>query len=343
MPRRSVAIRVAAAVAVLATTILLLWSVAGRPDRSCNLLLQKRPSPNGAWIAEDYRDICADQGAIRLSLRPAQEAPARRSAFFLSAPDDSWAENLVLKWLGNSELAIAIPAANRLPDWAADFQPPPRQRQFRGATIDYTVYPNDPDAARDPSSWKIVRMPITFADSFVFTPHAVGVPGAMCNLYLRSADSAYYDQLSIRINLQRTDSVRALDASGKTVNVPAQMDMSILVYGGQATSVSIGDVTAAAFDALPRRDNRDLLDRNFIPITAPSGKLAPAWQIGWHLDRPSLDAILRKIVSGAFTVKLGFWLENREVVYSNDAALALDAIADFKRCVVDQTRFMPTP
>jgi hypothetical protein len=66
-----------------------------------------------------------------------------------------------------------------------------------------------------------------------------------------------------------------------------------------------------------------------------AGGFSPAWQIAWSLGKPEIGTVIDKIRSGRFDVKVGFWLDDAETIYSNSAPGDLQPVNDFEQCMAD--------
>jgi hypothetical protein len=70
------------------------------------------------------------------------------------------------------------------------------------------------------------------------------------------------------------------------------------------------------------------------------GRVPPAWQVWWAIGYGDIIEVLDKIKTGTFDVKVGFWRDNTEVIYSNTTPENPGAADDFEQCLTANAIFM---
>jgi hypothetical protein len=311
------------------------------PLSSCAGLVESQRSPNGSWIAELFVDGCAET-AVALSLRTVEGKPAQSKDFFLSAWLDAQSPDVLFKWLSDSHLLVAVPEGQGLEKWPAQFRALQKPDQFKGVQLSYVSYSNDPDTVRDANSKITIRKPVAFA--YHFDP--VGSFGALgqvgCDLYMSAADGQYFNKLSLRLSASKTLAHRALSGL-TTFDVGEKSSGSILFYAHQEIAKPRAYVTAATFDSLPPLAEFISMNRTFRPVPTPNGGTAPVWHIMWAIGSQDLVAVLSKIKLGTFDIKVGFWLDNIEVLYSSAPPGDSGAVEEFERCMAEKAIFSDMP
>jgi hypothetical protein len=291
-------------------------------------------SPTGTWIAEIFNIGCADYQNFILSIRRPTERPKQWQHLFLPVNDP---DSVGFKWLDDTHLLIAGHHEDDIPK---------KPNNFEGVSLVYSTYKaSDPDQSRDAASFAVSHRKVSFGYRFEFVP-GYGQPGADCNLYLIADGRPEVEQIGLRLTASKIFPAKA-NAPGKgTVEMPERSGFSILFSAQGDYSRPITFATAASFDSVPMMgDNigKGNWFRSYRPVRTPAGGLSPVWQIIWSLGKPEIGAILDKIRSGRFDVKIGFWLDNAEIIYSNSAPGDLRALNDFERCVVDNSIFDTKP
>jgi hypothetical protein len=326
--------------AILAVGALVLSHGRG-PLSSCARLVESQRSPDGSWIAELFVDGCAET-AVALSLRAPEGKSARREDFFLSAWLDAQSPDVLFKWLGDSHLLVAVPEGGGLEKWPAQFGALQKPDQFKGVQLSYVSYSNDPDTVRDANSKIIIRKPVAF--DYRFDP--VGSFDALrqmgCNLYMSAPDGQYFNKLSMRLIASKQLAHRATSGS-TTFGMGEKSSGSILFYAHQEIEKPRAYVTAARFDSLPPLAEFISMNRTFRPEPTPNGGTAPVWQIMWAIGSKDLVAVLSKIKVGTFDIKVGFWLDNIEVLYSSAVPGDIGAVEEFERCMAEKAIFSDMP
>ena len=81
-------------------------------------------------------------------------------------------------------------------------------------------------------------------------------------------------------------------------------------------------------------------DLNYPGTRAPSGVPAPKWDFGYSPKDPrDIMSIAEKIKDGTIAVRVGFWLDNKVVVYSGERPTDQKSIEMFERCINDNDFF----
>ena len=178
-----------------------------------------------------------------------------------------------------------------------------------------------------------VRQPVIFSYRFE-QDSALGQPGVSCALFV-TGDESYSRRIRIRLSASKIFSVNARDAGGKTVKMPEHAGASILFSADWDNSLRADFPTAVAFESGARRLIRGgTWDRHKM-----SAGPAPAWQTLWKIEESELDQILDSLRSAQFGVKVGYWLDNRKIVFSNTAPADLGALGKFKDCITTNEIF----
>jgi hypothetical protein len=242
--------------------------------------------------------------------------------------------DLLFKWLADSELLIAVPDEKMPSEQLMAFRELEKAATFKGIALRYEYYPGDPNILRDAGSRKVVRKRAAFAYRFERIKNLLGLPSVGCSLYLTVLDGTYFDRLSIRLSANRTFSHKASGSKTLgTVTVPEHVESSMLFAFYQRRVDFSGEPTAAAIDhVLPRRQTSV---RNWKPVQTPAGGFAPARQLYSSIDQNELMDALQSVRKQTFDVRVAFWLENLEVLYSNSEHGDVGALDDFQRCLSD--------
>lgn len=290
--------------------------------------LEQQKSTDGSWIAGRYvtEGGCSD-GVFRLSLRRADEPPPGPADFLLSPIS----QHVLFKWLDGSHLLIAARHEDEIPK---------KPDHFQNVRLSYTLYSDDPDQSRNPETRTVIKRHADFRYQFE-KADGVGLPGVRCLLRLTVDDQdENLEQLSLTVEAHKTSRANALRMNGgRWVNevVPEASFGSITAGVHQNYEKPVKLVTAASFSSLK---TASLEDRNFKPLQMAPGRNAPSWQMVWNLDQSQLKSALTEIKSGSVTTKLGFWLENLEIIYTAGAPDNLTEISDFERCISDNAIFV---
>jgi hypothetical protein len=326
----------------------LLWINGPKPsffwiESSCLHLAETSLSPGGRWAAERYYDSCADR--LELALRNTANGHAKADDVFLvTGPSFGNPIELLFKWLNDSDLLIGVPDAESPPDSLEDFRKLQKPSRFKGIKLRYGYYGRDPDVPRDASSLMVVRRPVEFSSRFEEIKDLVGLPSIGCQIDLTALDGEFFDQLMIRLTSNKTFAHRAVKSSGGKLQyfvTPERLDTAILFSFGQKTSNFTGEPTSAAFGSL--KTQITMKDRNVRPVMTPAGGLTPVRQLFSYIERQDLFTALDIASEQPFDVKIGFWLENLQVIYSSNKVINLRAIAEFRQCLSDNAIFVAAP
>jgi hypothetical protein len=292
--------------------------------------VQWATSPTGTWIAEVFNIDCDDIQNFRLSIRRPTERPKQWQHLFLPVNDP---DAVGFKWLDDTHLLIAGHRQDDIPK---------KPTSFEGISLIYSTYKaSDPDQSRDAASFAVSHRKVSFSYRFEFVP-GYGLPGAVCNLYLTADGRPEVEQIGLRLTASKILPAKAIAPGKGTVEMPERSGFGILFSAQGDYSRPIAFATAASFDSVPMTgDNigEGNWIRSYRPVKTPAGGLSPAWQIMWSFGKSEIGAILGKIRSGRFEVKIGFWLDNAETIYSNSAPGDLGALNNFERCVTNNSIF----
>jgi hypothetical protein len=265
---------------------------------------------------------------MKLALRRANDGFVTQGDFFLSLPP-ALEDHTLFKWLDDAHLLIATLQKGGLPE---------TPDHFKDVQLSYTFYPDDPDQSINPATQIVIERHPQFKYRFEHTD-GWGLPGAWCQLYLEVEDEKFVKEVAVRLTAGKTFAHKELNLSKGLREVPEVSGGSILVSVHQDYE-SIRYVTAARYNLLHLTN---AVDRNFSPIKTPNGGIAPSWQTQRVVEPLQLKSALEDIRTGNLNIRLGFWLDNLELIYKGSPPKNLTAIKDFENCMSESAIFNDRP
>lgn len=228
-------------------------------------------------------------------------------------------------WVSDRQLLIASPRVDdiaNMPD------------QLGEVAISYSLYSTTaPEHTRDPSAFIAFRRDIEARYRFE-ADQGHGMPGVGCNLYVEADALPELKAIRLRISANRTFQAKARNAR-ELVDLPEHVGSSILFTAASDYARPIDFVTAAALDDIEVEKTGAAIDswqRQRQPARAPAGGFAPAWQIMWGMTEQALQKALDKLRAGQFQIKIGYWFDNKEVIYVNTLPGEIKPIEEFAQC-----------
>jgi hypothetical protein len=331
MSKRSRLIGVVLTTGLFAGAVLLWFALSSPTSSSCKPLVEAKPSPQGSWVAE-RRYGC--DGYVEFSLRQAETQHVRSGDIFVSFFPGEYSVDLLFKWLSESELLIAIPQGNDRVHWPTQFRALEKPDKLHGVRLNYAIYPSDPDLARDTGSRTIVRKRVPFDYQFKASKDE-GDRSLACTISLTIVDREYFDRMQVGLNASKTPA-QLVWKGGARVPMAERSLAGIRISAHQKIGNFTSEPTAAAFGSIHPSEPQ-LIDRGLTPT-------APTWQaMWWPIEPKDFTAALNKIREGAFDIKVGFWLDNLEVVYSSSDQVNPGAVDDFERCLSEDAIFVGAP
>jgi hypothetical protein len=298
---------------------------------SCGIPIERevQRSPKATWVAGRYIiDGDCSAGVMKFALRRADDGPVTQGDFFLSLP--AVLENHALfKWIDDAHLLIATLQQGDLPE-APD--------HFKDVQLSYSFYSDDPDQAINPATQIVIERHPQFRYRFERT-NGWGLLGAWCQLFLEAEDEKFVKEVAVRLTAGKTFAHKELNLSKGLREVPEVSEGSMLVSVHQDYE-PIRYVTAARYNSLHLTI---AVDRNFSPIKTPNGGLAPSWQTQRVIEALQLKSALEDIRTGNVNIRLGFWLDNLELIYKGSPPKDLTAIKDFENCMSEAAIFNDRP
>ncbi len=264
-------------------------------------LLRSATSPNGTWVAESYFEIYSNDNDVRLALHHPQKTPVTYEQFLPPM------EYSYYKWLDDSTLLIATPEGSKLDTTL---------HEFNGVHLQYAYYPEDPDTPQIVGSQKIFTKKAAFT-SRLEVQHNVGLPGVACNLNMTAPDGEYINNVSLRISAARQY------LHGNLEHAPENVYSVLIPINGDAEK-SLGHRTGVKLQGFSPK--HEYFKRGATLVKAPLGNFALNGQ-------EEFLSLMHKLKSGDLHVKVGFWLDNAEVIYTNAVPKNLSAIKAFEQCI----------
>lgn len=263
-------------------------------------------SPNNKWTALKLEKFCNEDDYVPLwlALVPANEPFNEDAVFSTSKQDDNNQENVVLtQWLDDSTLLVATPAGypfyKTLPS-------------FHGVTIHYESYPDDPDQGRAGATKSVMAKYVTFHFRFE-SNDGYGDPGLGCDLYAEGPDGDYLKDIGMRIS------------SGKSFySADKSISSSILIWSSEEMKKPTGVATSA------RVETRSVGATTY---WAREDNYGHAWQLHHTVNSTDLLTVIEQLKNGGLVTKVGFWLDDTEVIYTSVKSDDLEAIHSFEQCL----------
>jgi hypothetical protein len=311
-------------------------------DRPQQIELQDSvTSPDGTWVVERYLEIYSEDTAIRLALHHPQKGDATSSQYI---PFKSLGEDVVFKWLDDSNLLIAAPEGNDQHTRPYnEFGEGNRPDSFNGVKLHYAYFTYDPDKSRVVGSQKIFIKKSDFDYRFEKSD-GIGVPGIDCYLNMSAVDGDYLEHLKLKISAMKTFEVKALwqdPKNGYKIDPknpyridPEYSTAAVNVFTDKVIDKSLGLPTGGKLESFSPMAGKPLMGRTYRKIIAPSGSSMPSWDLVYQLNGQSdIQAIISKILKGGLKIKIDFWLGDAEVMYTSTLPKDQTAIKAFQQCV----------
>jgi hypothetical protein len=278
---------------------------------SCNYSVSEQPSPDGSWVAELYEDRC-DLYVERavLALRRAEEAPRQKKNIALTSSPGA-PDTVIFGWLDNLTVALASFDGSAQSVRFDSSEP----REFRGIKLAYFGYPNQPDASRDPGTRIIASRKIDFAYSFDPKDRPVAYPGVGCAIRISGEDVPNFDHIVISLYGFKEIEPR-YDRAFAYVRV---------LLDNPTARPSISAIAVDEFNP------PDWLHR-----------AARKAQALWQVSSGDLMREISRLRTRSLDLKIGYFLDNAEIVYSNRNDFDIAALDQFERCVADNAVFSPS-
>jgi hypothetical protein len=117
------------------------------------------------------------------------------------------------------------------------------------------------------------------------------------------------------------------------VNVPEKLLYGVNIHTDKEARKSLSYATGAKLADFSPKDGKVLMVRTFKKLP-PNGSVNSMWGLVYQLhDQDALQAVIKEIKNGNLITKIGFWLDNAEVVYSSTAPKDISAVEDFEHCI----------
>ena len=303
-----------------------IWLGGSRGPTICGKGFDRELSPDGIMIAEKLLLDCQyeDREDYGLSIRRRDEAPSAPGALLLRI---SHRDSVGAKWLGNTKLMIA---SSRLADLLE------KPEQAGEISLTYKTYSTTkPDEVFEPEAKTLDRRQVQ-ADIGFHSDAGVGGTGAGCYISSKFDGAPAVDTINMWLAALKFSAAKAWVGTDLK-DFPAHYSVSLGIGGHSDYTRSVPFPTAAAVGGVHSAVESGFRDGDWIrertASTAPAGNLMPVWQSSWTLGDGDVIAILGQMLTGDYETALGFWLDNREIVYAARAPAAPEAIARFWRCL----------
>lgn len=263
-------------------------------------------SPDNRWTALKLEKFCNENDYVPLwlALVPANQPFAEDAVFSTSKQDDNNEQNVVLtKWLDDSTLLVATPEGYPFHK---------TQPSFRGVSIRYEAYPDDPDRGPTGAPKRVFTKDVKFHFRFE-TNDGYGEPGLGCDLYAEGPDGDYLKDIGMRIS-----SSRSFYTADKSTG------SSILIWSSEEMKKATGVVTSA------RVMTRSVGATRY---WAREDNYHHAWQSMHTVNAADLLTVVEQLKNGGLVTKAGFWLDDAEVIYTSVKSDDLEAIRGFEQCL----------
>ena len=283
------------------------------------------PSPNKEWQIIRVQKFCTSDEAAppeQFALLKAGQSFRKDAIFFVGKSNPEFDHHVILaKWIDDSNILVAAPEPYDFED---------AQEEFREKKIRYDVYPTDPQKSRDDSSHRIINKPVTLKFRFDQN-NGTGAPGLGCNLWAEGNDGEYLKDLNVRLSSDKVFAAKAWNynpnKTGHLEDMPERTISSVLLTSSNEIRKNITYVTSAQVEdfQLYRRTGWEREDN-----------YGHAWQLLNKIEHKDILTAIKKLKAGGLKIKVAFWLDNTEVIYSSRQAQNIQAIEEFERCLIAQ-------
>jgi hypothetical protein len=307
---------------VVATLGLFSFLRAFRADVCRGTPIDAMPSPDGRWVAEKRNCGGDEYDDFRLFVRQTGngDVPNLQESLSLSRVD-----SVGYVWADSQRLLIAAPRTDDVVE---------RRAQIGKIVANYALYPTtDPERTYVPSAFIAVQKEIQASYRFE-ADNGIGLPGVGCTLYAEANATPELKKVKLRISANKVFQGKAWDA-GHLIDTPQHVGSGILFSSESDYTVPIAFVTAAALDDVEVEKTglaTDSWERHRKPWPVPAGGFGPTWQIMWRMSEPALQRALDKLRSGRFEIRLGYWFDNKELIYVNSSPGEIKPIDEFANC-----------
>ena len=282
-------------------------------------------SPNKEWEIMRVQKFCTSDEAAppeQFALLKAGQPFSKDAVFFVGQSNPEFDHHVILaKWIDDSNILVAAPEPYDFSD---------AQEDFRKIKIHYDAYPADPGKSRDDSSHRVLNKTITF--NFRFDKNdGIGAPGLGCNLWAEGSDGEYLKDLNIRLSSDKAFTAKAWNYNpNKTWHLedtPEKVISSVLLISSAEMKKTTTYVTSAQVEDFSL-DHRTGWERE--------DNYGQAWQLFNQIEHNDIQTAIQKLRTGGLKIKVAFWLDNTEVIYSSQPVKNVQAIEEFERCLIKQ-------
>lgn len=246
--------------------------------------------------------------------------------------------SILPKWIDDHNLIIAAPEGARLKTMRTEFD---------GVHIQYANYPKDSDKVKDEHLRRQVEKKGHFEPMFS-KDDGVGVPGIGCYLTVRVHDGEYLDELSLILTARTTFAVKARQPPDykKIVLNEAYSSFNFQIVARDKVERPDKHATGADVVGFAPKDGRSKLAMtsfSYPRIKAPNGEPMPKWDFVYSPKDPhDIVSIAKKIKAGNFAIRVGYWLDNKVIVYHGVKPGDQKPIEMFEQCI-NQNHIFDTP
>jgi hypothetical protein len=302
------------------------------------------PSPMGNLsIVRTEKNCSNDQDTppMMFALLRSGEQLDEGRVFLTSAGYEGLQSSLSIfpKWIDDHNLIIAAPEGSSLRTMRTEFD---------GVHIHYVNYPIDSNKVKDEYLRLQVEKRIHFKPKFSIDHGFGGIPGIGCHLTISAHDGEYLDELELDLTARATYAVKARQPPdyNKTVLHEAYSGYDFQIVARDEIERPDKHATGADVIGFTQNDGismRGVTGWNYPRTKAPSGVPMPKWQFGHNPKNPQdIVTIAKKIQAGTIAIRVGFWLDNKVVVYSGEKPDDQKPIEMFEQCI-NENQIFDTP
>ncbi|MBB4196513.1 hypothetical protein GGD83_000284 [Rhodoblastus sphagnicola] len=277
-------------------------------------------SPNGQWKLVRVQKFCTSDEAVppeQFALLKPGQTFSKSSVFFVGSSDPDFDHHTILgKWQDASNILISSPASY-------DFKAAPKE--FNGINIHYDVYSHSPEIARNTQSHHVINKPITLQFRLEKND-GIGQPGLGCDLWAEGNDGDYLGKLSLRLSSSKVFAAKAWKGA-QLVPTPEFESSGALITADKEIKKTTSYVTSAQVENFSL-DHREGWERD--------DNYNHAWQLLNRIEPTDIQTAITKLKAGGLKIKVGFWLDNIEVIYTSVPTKDLKPIQDFEQCLAVQ-------
>jgi hypothetical protein len=307
-------------------------------DGPCeNFKVDDLPSPSRHLLIDRSENRCANEihtSALLFSLLRTGEPFNERRVFASSTGQGGNRSPLTVfsKWIDDTHLVVATPEGSTL-DIA--------QSELDGVHIQYTSYPLDATRTKENNLKREIAKKVIFESTFDKTA-GVGTSGVGCNLSASAYDGEYIDNLEIALSARKTFATESWSGDKVEKNKAYSVFDFQIRARDQIERPGIHATGADIIGFTPKNGKSRLwsYDVSYPQSKTVDGNPRSKWYFAYTPTDPhDLISIAEQLRIGNISIRTGYFLDNKIVIYTSEKSTNQGSIEKFEKCILDNKIF----